>query len=85
MNAIYRDLADALSQHMLGHDADPLSTLQERFKIDYLVELAEDYGVGDISLQELIQAYAGTGFDITLWINEMVNAGHFALDTQHAS
>ena len=81
MNAIYRELADALTQHMLRQNADPMNTLQERFTIDYLVELAEDYGMGDIDLPELIRAYAGSGFDIALWVNEMVSAGHFAPDT----
>ena len=77
--SIYRDLANALSHTMLGTPYDDRSTLPERFQIDNLAEMAEDFAMGDTSLDELIQAFSGTGFDIQLWISQMVTQGHFDL------
>lgn len=82
--SIYDDLAGALSQTILGQPYDEDSTLPEHFLIDHLVDTAREYGRADIDMPELIQEFAGTGFDIRRWVSEMVEQGHYSLGPDDA-
>ena len=79
------DLSEALSQHLLDQPYDPKSLHEEKFLIDHLVELTEDWEFGDVSLQELVGAFSGTGYDITLWISDKIEQGVYDEDALPSS
>ena len=73
-----RDVTDRLSTVMLGTPYDRDSLAPERFLIDHLGELVEDYGLGIINRDELRAAFDKhniIGFDIDQWIEEMESKG----------
>lgn len=81
---IYRELAEALSQTILGEPYNPKSTLPEHFKVQHLVEVAKEWSAGDIETPELVREFEGSGFDVRQWIMEMVEEGHFTLGPDDA-
>lgn len=73
-------LADLLSQHMLGQPYDPSSVHDERFVIDHLIEEVMGYESGMNSYQELKAIFGqhNTGtFDLDQWLQAQVDAGEY--------
>ena len=78
-------LADLLSQHMLGHPYDPDSLHDEKFVIDHLIEEVMAYEGGMNTYQELKAIFSqhNTGtFDLDQWLQVQVDAGvYWPIDT----
>ncbi len=68
---VYADLRNSLSQTMLGVPYDADGTQPEKFRIDHLVELARAYGMGDVELAQVQNAYRDTGFDFGQWASSV--------------
>lgn len=74
------EMADAISQAVLGNPYDKTSTLPERFMIDFLCEQLEDWEQGSNDTQNLLATFDqhDTGnFDIRAFINEKVQQGQY--------
>lgn len=83
VNDLTSELQDTLSHHMLGHPYDPASRTREKFVIDHLSEALSGFSLGDYSLSELDAIFSqhDTGqFDLLLWMQSKVEAGHFDPD-----
>lgn len=70
MASKYTDLRNALSETILGVPWDSSSTLPESQRISHLAQLTRDYGMGDVDIDTLTNAFRGTGFDVRRWVLE---------------
>ena len=80
MSAHLDDLAHTLSKLTTGSPYDNDSTQPERFKIDYIQEMLEDYELGDVSYSNLKTNFSrefGQVLDIDLWLDQMVTDGTY--------
>jgi hypothetical protein len=66
----YNDLADLISQQLVGQQHDTESTLPERFKVDHLMDMARCVALGDIDEAELVEECRKAGVDISTWLQE---------------
>lgn len=74
------DLANTLSKLTTGSPYDVDSTQPERFKIDYIQEMLEDFELGDVSYENLKNNFSrefGQIMDIDLWLDTMVADGTY--------
>lgn len=76
------DLREELSHHLMQTPYDPDSTHREKFLIDHLKEVVDDWSIGDLSYDEMIREFQGENlgnFDIHQWLREMSEEGHYDL------
>lgn len=77
------NFCSTLSGLLRGIEHDPYDTSDASLLIDHLADRIADYEIGDMSKEELFQEFSKydlNGFDLQLWINDMVREGYYADD-----